>query len=275
MSGWDGVIDNWYEEALANGQGFKSEEERQAYIDSLGDPEDHPMFATTAEQIAKHPLGDAFRCLREEDKTTYELVLMYKDEAAEFMKSKTKKDYKNAMDKYDEALAHLATMESEREEQGGRGAAAVASASREEDDDDDVIEEISSPSIQKREEEEKEKEGEAGKDKTGDLGEHVDVPVLRSQIIGNKALAQLNLKNYRTCINVCDEAIEVWPGNMKAHFRKAKSLYMVRRFHEVRAAYVLCSVCLLAILLVFLSFLVCDVSVCLSLVRLWLLACIL
>ena len=59
MAEWDSVIDNWYDQALANGQGFKSEEEeKKAYLDSLGDPLDHPMFATTAEQIARHPLGD-------------------------------------------------------------------------------------------------------------------------------------------------------------------------------------------------------------------------
>ena len=38
MAEWDSVIDNWYDQALANGQGFKSEEEKKAYLDSLGDP---------------------------------------------------------------------------------------------------------------------------------------------------------------------------------------------------------------------------------------------
>ena len=33
----DNYIDEWYDAALAQGQGFKSEEDRQAYIASLGD----------------------------------------------------------------------------------------------------------------------------------------------------------------------------------------------------------------------------------------------
>lgn len=33
---------DWYEEALAAGQGFKSEEEKAAYFASLGDPLAHP-----------------------------------------------------------------------------------------------------------------------------------------------------------------------------------------------------------------------------------------
>lgn len=32
----DELIDNWYDGAIANGQGFQSAEERQAYIDSIG-----------------------------------------------------------------------------------------------------------------------------------------------------------------------------------------------------------------------------------------------
>ena len=104
MAEWDNVIDDWYDQALANGQGFKSEEEKKAYLDSLGDPLDHPMFATSAEQIARHPLGDAFRLLKEEDKTAYELAVMYKDEGNEFMRGKTSEDYRNAIDKYDQAL---------------------------------------------------------------------------------------------------------------------------------------------------------------------------
>lgn len=230
MSGWDSVIDNWYDKALADGQGFKSKAERQAYIDEIGDPLDHPMFAETAEQIARHPLGDAFRLLREEDKTEYELVLMYKDEGNEFMKSKKQHDYKNAIDKYDESLSHIDAMETDRKEMVSGHDDGIGEASN-----DDDIEEITSPAVMKRKDEEQQEWGD--KKAEGDEGRNIDIPKLRSQVISNKALAQFGLKNYRTCITECDKALGAWPGNMKAHFRKAKALSMIRKFHEVAAAY--------------------------------------
>ena len=236
MSGWDNVIDNWYDQALANGQGFKSEEERQAYIAEIGDPLDHPMFADTPEQIARHPLGDAFRLLREEDKTEYELVLMYKDEGNEFMKSKKQQDYKRAIEKYDESLGHVDAMVEDRQKtmkNMTNSQSETGQASKNEEDED--IEEITSPSVLMREEEEELQKN--GKIAEGDDGRNVNISKLRSQIISNKAFAHLGLKNYRTCITECDKALGDWPGNMKAHYRKAKALYMIRKFHEVTDAY--------------------------------------
>ena len=79
-SAWDNIVDDWYDKALASGQGFKSDAERQAYLDEMGDPLDHPMFATTTEQMERHPMTEAFRQLKEEDKSQYELCLLYKEE---------------------------------------------------------------------------------------------------------------------------------------------------------------------------------------------------
>ena len=232
MSGWDGVIDNWYDQALADGKGFKSEEEKKAYLDELGDPLDHPMFAETAEQIANHPLGDAFRLLREEDKTEYELVMMYKDEGNEFMKSKLNHDYKNAIDKYNESLSHVDAMEEERKEKEAACISTDKDAGAKLLEGEDDIEEIASPSIIKQE-----KESDSKEKQNGDDGSTVDIGKLRSQILSNKAFAHLGLKNYRTCITECDKALASWPSNMKAHFRKAKALYMLRKYHEVKTAY--------------------------------------
>ena len=227
MSEWDGVIDNWYDQALANGQGFKSEEEKQAYLDSLGDPLDHPMFATDAAAIARHPLGDAFRLLKEEDKTPYELAVMYKDEGNEFIKCKTSDDYKNAIDKYDQALPFVDQMEEERKIRESKD----LNEKGEKDVQEEKVEEIVSPSVLASQEEEE------GKQPEGDRGDNVDPQVLRSQIISNKAAAHLGLKNYRMCINECDLALRAWPGNMKAYYRKAKCLSMLRKFHEVKSTY--------------------------------------
>ena len=108
------------------------------------------MFATTAEQIARHPLGDAFRLLKEEDKTAYELAIMYKDEGNEFMKEQKSDDYRNAIDKYDQALPFIDQMEEERntfEDLDNMG-----ERSREEDEEE--VEEIVSPSVKASQEEE-------------------------------------------------------------------------------------------------------------------------
>eukprot|EP01035_Chromulina_nebulosa_P057858 gene57858-79278_t len=78
--------DGWYEQALKEGYGFKSEQERNDYIKSLGDPMDHPLFCTSTEELeeSKSPLIGAFRALQEEDKTPTELASMYKEEGNHF-----------------------------------------------------------------------------------------------------------------------------------------------------------------------------------------------
>ena len=104
------------------GMGFKSEEDKQAYLASLGDPLEHPLFAETAEDCKgkcineciqaymfvfelklasrqtvyscvflcfsnlDHPLAGAFRALNEEGKTSKELAEMYKEEGNEWLK---------------------------------------------------------------------------------------------------------------------------------------------------------------------------------------------
>ncbi len=88
-------------------QGFKSEEEKKAYFDELGDPFKHPLFAATTEDLEGHPLAEAFRVLREEDKTPIELATMYKDEGNEWIKKNTLKDTNEAIIRYTHALTFL------------------------------------------------------------------------------------------------------------------------------------------------------------------------
>ena len=59
---------DWIDEALKSGQGFKSEEEKQTYLASLGDPFDHPLFCTDPNKLAQHPLTEGLRQIKEEDK---------------------------------------------------------------------------------------------------------------------------------------------------------------------------------------------------------------
>ena len=148
----DGMMD-WYDQALANGQGFQSEEERQAYFDELGDPLMHPFWAESTEDLEGNPMVEAFRCLREEDKTKVELALMYKDEGNEWIKKKTKKDLNEAIARYNHAFTFLDEADLNRK--------------------NDTEEE-------------------------GDKG--VNLHQVRSQILNNRALASMQLKNYGSAL---------------------------------------------------------------------------
>jgi hypothetical protein len=101
------ALDNWYEDALKSGMGFKTEDERQAYLATLGDPEKHPMFATSTEDLEGNPLAQALWSIREEDQTKYELAIMYKDEGNEWMKKTDKKSLNEAYDRYTHALTFI------------------------------------------------------------------------------------------------------------------------------------------------------------------------
>lgn len=98
------ALSNWYDDALKSGMGFKNADERQAYINSLGDPEKHPMFATNTEDLEGHPYVEALRAIREEDKSNFDLAVMYKDEGNEWMKKTDKKSLTEAVDRYTHAL---------------------------------------------------------------------------------------------------------------------------------------------------------------------------
>lgn len=182
---FDETLDDWIDEALKRGEGFKTQEEKDAYLAQIGDPMKHPMFATSAEDMKDHPLTEAFRQLREEDKSFVELAIMYKDEGNDFIKKKSKKDMNEAYDRYSYALTF------------------ILKASEARNNDSEHI-----------------------KDKD------VDLNLLRSQILSNRAQASLNIKNYRYCITDCDNAIKFWSSNIKAYFRKAKALLMLKRFDE-------------------------------------------
>lgn len=59
------------------------------------------------EDLEGNPMVDAFRLLREEDKTKVELVLMYKDEGNEFIRKKTTKERHEAIKRYSYSLTLL------------------------------------------------------------------------------------------------------------------------------------------------------------------------
>ena len=337
----DNYIDEWYDAALAQGQGFKSEEDRQAYIASLGDPEDHPMFATDPEKLAANPLTDAFRQLNEEDKSRYELVIMYKEEANVLVSKGTKQGWRDAVARYTHALTFVEPALAEVREQQAQAAAdadapvqaSAANATTPAAAEGDV-EEIKSASvvafeeqqrllIAKNQEEAAHLAGQEAKIKLArtakgheagsrplkvDIGkkketninpslsfdgdkmdstpeelaakkaeavagmeDHNGEKVLtfeeicrrseekerkiktqsagvtpqiveqtRSQILGNRAMAQLSLKNFGSCIKDCDVALYFWPSNYKAYYRKCKSLVGLHRYELCLEAFEAC-----------------------------------
>ena len=60
---------------------------------------------------------------------------------------------------------------------------------------------------------------------------HEDLAVFKSIIYGNRAQSSLLLKNYGDCIRDSEKALELNNKNVKARYRKAKSLYQLKKFH--------------------------------------------
>lgn len=107
--------------------------------------------------MADHPLVDALRLIKEEDKTNIELAEMYKNEGNEWIKKSTVEDKHAAVECYHRALEFVT---SAREVRGS--------------------------------------EAEDPKDAG------IDIDRLQSQIISNRCLVQLQLKNYGFAIKDAD-----------------------------------------------------------------------
>ena len=115
LDGDDDGDEDWIDRAVANGMGFKSNEERQRYIDSIGDPLAHPLFAGSAEDMKDHPLANAFDCLKEEGRSNLENAIIFKDEGNMFVKVGYSK-FDAARSKYKYALEYILKAENEYSE---------------------------------------------------------------------------------------------------------------------------------------------------------------
>ena len=209
-------LDDWYDNAIKAGQGFKTDKERENYIKSIGDPMMHPLFAESTEDLEGNPLAEALRALREEDKSPIQIATMYKDEGNDWLKKGDKKSLNEAFDRYSHALNIL---------EGTAMAAASGASSF------NTATGIVEPSADKcpvvslypsdllsphqqllcvtAEEEQKRLE---------------DERLLKSQIFSNRALVSLTLKNYGSCVRDADASLSLWSSNIKAHYRKCKAL---------------------------------------------------
>lgn len=213
-------LDDWYDNALKAGQGFKSDKEREDYIKSIGDPMMHPLFAESTEDLEGNPLAEALRALREEDKTTVEIATMYKEEGNDWLKKGDKKSLHEAYNRYTHALDIL-----------DHTAAAALSGATSFDATtcksgppnirgpaDNLVPSLypSDTSAECRLSREltlEEKEAAFQEEK-----------MLKSLIFSNRAMVSLTLKNYGSCIRDADSSILHWRSNTKAHYRKCKSL---------------------------------------------------
>ena len=213
-------LDDWYDNALKAGQGFKSEKEREDYIKSIGDPMMHPLFAENTEDLEGNPLAEALRALREEDKTPIEIATMYKEEGNDWLKKGDKKSLHEAYDRYTHAINVL----------DGIAIAAVSGASKFNaatgettapkihDESSSAIATLYPSELLPREESQNTLSSLEISQRTE------EETMLRSQIFSNRAMVSLSLMNYGSCIRDADSSIFCWPKNVKAHYRKCKSL---------------------------------------------------
>ena len=213
-------LDDWYDKALASGQGFKSEEERQAYIKSLGDPEKHPMFAQTTEDLEGNPLTEALRALREDGKSPVEVATMYKDEGNEWMKKGDSKSFHEAYDRYTHALNILEGV-------------AVAATSGVTSDEQNVERKEFFANLQLKSNESNTATASSVEPK---LETEEETKQLKSVLFSNRAMASLSIKNYGSCKKDADAAIALWSGNIKAHYRKCKALLTLKKYDEALAS---------------------------------------
>lgn len=192
--------DDWIDRAVANGMGFKSNAERQAYIDAIGDPLEHPLFAENEEAMKNHPLAKAFQGMKEEEQSHYKNALTYKDEGNMFVKKGTPEYYDKARAKYKTALEYVAKEEQHEE-------LAVSK------DLSEALKNTSVPIIPQ-------------KPKEDEVVTQDQLDELKSQIYSNLSLIELSCKNYRQCVEYSNEVICNIPGanKLKAHFRKCKAL---------------------------------------------------
>ncbi|OWB72168.1 hypothetical protein B5S31_g1874 [[Candida] boidinii] len=59
-----------------------------------------------------------------------------------------------------------------------------------------------------------------------------DVPEINGSLYLNRAACNLELKNYRRCINECKECLKIQPKNIKAFFRSAKAYFAIEKYDE-------------------------------------------
>lgn len=212
-------LDDWYDNAIKAGQGFKSDKEREDYIKSIGDPMMHPLFAECTDDLVGNPLAEGLRLLREEDKSPIEIATMYKEEGNEWLKKGDKKSLHEAFNRYSHALSILDRTASAAVNGASsfNAVTGVISPSNAETSGSNIIAPLYPLELRQKNE---------IQIKSIEEMDRIDVEedMLRSQIFSNRALVSLTLLNHGSCIRDTDASIKFWSGNIKAHYRKCRSL---------------------------------------------------
>lgn len=63
-----------------------------------------------------------------------------------------------------------------------------------------------------------------------------DVATINGPLYMNRAACNLELRNYRRCINDCKHGLENDPTNVKAYYRMAKAFFAIEKYEEAKQA---------------------------------------
>ena len=179
--------------------------------------------------MASHPLADAFRSLKEEGKSKVELAVLYKDEGNQWIKKNTENDSKEARACYTHALSLI-------EEALNESMHGIVHSSHEPTSEQSLAENMLAAqlaSVQQKFPNIKPIDTSISSTENSPPQTSLSMSellTLKSQLYSNRAMAALLLKNYGDCCKDADLAIASQNDNIKAHFRKAKALFMLRRF---------------------------------------------
>ncbi|KAL6927796.1 hypothetical protein ACO0SA_004419 [Hanseniaspora valbyensis] len=59
---------------------------------------------------------------------------------------------------------------------------------------------------------------------------------VKATVLSNKAACELELKNYRKCINDCKKSLEIDSKNVKAYYRMGKAFFLLKKYDEAKGS---------------------------------------
>ena len=202
------------DKAIAEGKGWKSEEERQAYIDRITDDDNLPaIFCETQEEFDRSPEAQAFAQLMVEGETNESMMAMKKDKGNESFKlgrqnkANNVQYYRDAINHYSEALAWADKVEpTDAKEADGEVSGGGDTATN--NDEDKAVTKYTT----------------------------IELSKYKSTIVSNRAMAHMQLKNWGFVIENCEIALKFDEFNVKAMFRLAKAHQSRREWEAAYAA---------------------------------------
>jgi len=183
------------DKAIDEGKGWKSEAERQAYLDKVGDDDFLPaIFCTNEDELAKAPDAGAFSELLYAGETPTGLMLSFKEKGNKSVKLGRQNEAKNVQ-YYRDAINHYL-------ESIGWCDKIVCV------DDEDY---------------EPPKEGEEEDDDAPRSFTRAELTIVKSTLFSNKAMTHMELKNWGFVVEDCEASVKLNPGNVKSWYRLAKA----------------------------------------------------